>query len=1181
MISIDGHPPPDPSSSHHHHHHQEQQQISHDHLKIKINSDDYKASVSVSDLDLKSPDAADDLDDTHNNPLPNFSIRDHVFSLRSKDVACNWPFSPKSLQICLRNGVKNLLPPFQPLVLLRDNNRCNLENHLASNEDVVSGFDGKRVEDRSKPVTCDAAKSICELTVRSVSTNSSGSKENYKESNTRSKEKPPASCSSQKKSRLVLKLNSGVEPVDQLEIPPNSFVISETMASKVCPVCKIFSSSSNTTLNAHIDQCLTGEASMKWTDNPKVIVKHRIKPRKTRLMSDIYETAPRCTVEELDRRNGTSWATNSSFPAQEFQFQEEKEEPRLTTTINPEVADNEGDVYIDTDGTKVRILSVPKAGSSDNNGARKLLKGVKGCKIVIGKKKSNFFKAKHHQKFLKLGLNAGKLCSPKPSKSRCPSEIVEQIRSSEKEDVTMAEDCRKEEGGREPMKAPAGLAIIRPPWACSKRTGLGKKFSGKQRKMELRKDFLVESEKSSSGCDFRTPISSNKMDSSQIRKKTRTSLPLTKPSLKLLRQEDDDSSGSRDSYPSQHSDGPEIRPMMNTKFSSLRKNLSFSASKTSLKRKFSAFKKSHVVRCLPNEKSVDGSSQNSPKGQSKTEDDDTGARKERSITSKSSNGDQSSVGIETTIEDALRDVESVRNENQPDGDQVCAVPASRMIDDDRNLMDLSNSFDPEFSKLVSDDKLYPDQICSTNRAPDGKNIFGNDIEDGTEDIEKNQDYFQEVDPIPIPGPPGSFLPSPGGDMVSDEIQPIRVPPSENPHNLDTIDRDSMSNSPVSTVSNPSMARSDSRSSEKLSYRSSSVQDDQRPGFSSVMIEPTFKKSFPNSGGAGGGGDWRPVDHIEKGPSPTSFKNDQPCCCSRKETVSSYSVASHYQDSSSLRKQQSIEPSRSPNGLNFRSESMFLLNNYPNSQPPDTMVFPTITKKLSSAAGLPVKLPIYSDCDSAVSPSKPVLRLMGKNLTVVKTDDDVSSSSSQQFRPQMNQLVHSSFSHGYPHRPVIFSQYQNGSESNHFNGQPPVNMRSFMADRYCHAVPNMGPMVPPARSYNGYNGVHSQTPRGRNLYNAAASSSNPIKEIIIIDDSPENEADDSTRNDQFLRRNQFYTMNQSQGSDYHPYGGGPAVFRAGGFQTSSGMMHMGSSSPSPSNSTSHLRSSTAYYPPSYP
>ncbi|KAL2456437.1 hapless 8 [Forsythia ovata] len=90
------------------------------------------------------------------------------------------------------------------------------------------------------------------------------------------------------------------------------------MTSKVCPVCNTFSSSSNTTLNAHIDQCLSGESKIKWTANSRV-TEHRIKPRKTGLMVDIYETASYCTLEELDRRNGTNWALNLGFPAQNIE----------------------------------------------------------------------------------------------------------------------------------------------------------------------------------------------------------------------------------------------------------------------------------------------------------------------------------------------------------------------------------------------------------------------------------------------------------------------------------------------------------------------------------------------------------------------------------------------------------------------------------------------------------------------------------------------------------------------------------------------------------------------------------------------------------------------------------------------------------------------------------------------
>lgn len=126
---------------------------------------------------------------------------------------------------------------------------------------------------------------------------------------------------------------------------------------------------------------------------------------------------------------------------------------------------------------------------------------------------------------------------------------------------------------------------------------------------------------------------------------------------------------------------------------------------------------------------------------------------------------------------------------------------------------------------------------------------------------------------------------------------------------------------------------------------------------------------------------------------------------------------------------------------------------------------------------------------------------------------------------------------------------------------------FMApvDRYGHGGHYA---VPHARSHHNYNS----------------------KEIIVIDDLPENELDDCMRNE-ILRRNHgqmnpLYSMYQAQSSS-HLYssggggGGGSTVFRGGSFNGDLGKWNVGSSSSSPSRSTSHMRSSTSYYPPSYP
>ncbi|KAJ0578850.1 hypothetical protein HanIR_Chr05g0252431 [Helianthus annuus] len=164
-----------------------------------------------------------------------------------------------------------MLPPFQSLESLRNN---------SSNEEIISPCNGN-------------SKSNPELTLESRKS---------------------------KKSHTHIQLGLGQTKSKKPKPKP-------TMgSSKICPVCKVFSSSSNTTLNAHIDRCLSGgSTTMKWTADPEVVIKHRIKPRKMRLMVDIYKSAAHCTVEELDARNGTCWANNSGFPDHEIEFQGEQE----------------------------------------------------------------------------------------------------------------------------------------------------------------------------------------------------------------------------------------------------------------------------------------------------------------------------------------------------------------------------------------------------------------------------------------------------------------------------------------------------------------------------------------------------------------------------------------------------------------------------------------------------------------------------------------------------------------------------------------------------------------------------------------------------------------------------------------------------------------------------------------
>lgn len=196
---------------------------------------------------------------------------------------------------------------------------------------------------------------------------------------------------------------------------------SETMASKICPVCKTFSYSSNTKLNAHIDQCLSVESSPKWALDSKMR-RHRTKPRKTRSMVDIYATSSHCTLEDLDRRNGSKWATISSFSTQNNGKREMPAEEKKQR-VSPICFDKKVDisaVYIDADGTKLKILSKSDDVPSILPSISKVLDRIQPNKPSKGGKRSKFFlsskEKKHHlskyKKNGRLARHSRKLYSP-------------------------------------------------------------------------------------------------------------------------------------------------------------------------------------------------------------------------------------------------------------------------------------------------------------------------------------------------------------------------------------------------------------------------------------------------------------------------------------------------------------------------------------------------------------------------------------------------------------------------------------------------------------------------------------------------------------------------------------------------------------------------------------------------
>ncbi|XP_057983827.1 uncharacterized protein LOC131168417 isoform X2 [Malania oleifera] len=508
-------------------------------------SSDHKLAALQQEVDLFKLSGGVDACGT---PLPKFSIRDYVCSSRSKDIKTNWPFSQRNLQLCLKHGVKDLLPPFQPLDSVRNqvfNKRCALPtsfllekekeinvNSLADGHRKPSGLSThpgvststtnddaslwnpkldftscRSGRDKDLTTTATINQSQSEAVVESVPTKGLSSSPIAEAATSLEASvveraaagPPPASQKtasvnqhSGKKCRLIVKFGNPSDPNPTEDIISNCTALSEPMTSKICPVCKTFSSSSNTTLNAHIDQCLSVESTSKWAADSR-LTKHRIKPRKTRLMVDICATAPCCTLEELDRRNGSSWAVDLKKPTQDPGVCHEGQRPRVSP-IYPEDNGDEGAVYIDATGTKLRILSkfndVPsglQVGKNPRPG--KALRKGKGSKFLSVNKR-RYDLPKHH-KYLKLAPHSKKFGSSKAFK-------FEEGNSEAKETRQKKQHLSQLFKAQEQLKNSDSGTLRQ--GVCSKRSGLSKKFNNKDihqlsgYKLHMTRDLLDDSD---------------------------------------------------------------------------------------------------------------------------------------------------------------------------------------------------------------------------------------------------------------------------------------------------------------------------------------------------------------------------------------------------------------------------------------------------------------------------------------------------------------------------------------------------------------------------------------------------------------------------------------------------------------------------------------------------------------
>lgn len=268
--------------------------------------------------------------------------RDYAYSNRKKNIKKNWPFSPKSLQLFSTHGVTDPLPPFQKFSTVR-NTACS-----STGKQIVSYVHRGRNLVKlglNQAITADTRKGVLsqsKIIENGLFTSTGVSKSQV--------DIVVVAATSKKNNHNSKKCGRGMVKSKEDSCVGLVTTSESTMASKTCPICKTFSSASNTTLNAHIDQCLSVDSALPPVSSKPN--KPRAKPRmKVKTMVDIYASAKGCTLADLDKRNGTKWASILSYTNRVVADKSEVSKKRKVSPVGV------GPVYIDDKGQKLRILS--------------------------------------------------------------------------------------------------------------------------------------------------------------------------------------------------------------------------------------------------------------------------------------------------------------------------------------------------------------------------------------------------------------------------------------------------------------------------------------------------------------------------------------------------------------------------------------------------------------------------------------------------------------------------------------------------------------------------------------------------------------------------------------------------------------------------------------------------------
>ncbi|XP_020264259.1 uncharacterized protein LOC109840148 isoform X2 [Asparagus officinalis] len=392
----------------------------------------------------------------HQAKPPNFSIRDYVFKSRSKDISTNWPFHEQLLELCLNNGINDLLPPLQPPNLVRDH--C-LRKEVRP-EQLPKCVENKTAFENEESEEDVELEHLIRLPKERIEfkLNQSGQSD-INASSVTSHDLSEKIAGEHLKKKC--KMSSGKE-ISRLE---DSVVVSDPMASKY-------------------------NATREVTE----FTKPKVKPRKKRLMVDIYTTAPHCTLEDLDRRNGTNWATTlapvapangigleterSTFATSPPENDTNSESKRVKFASLDVVSEGKlGDIYVDSNGTKLLILSQPNESSPlvprNNFKPKKYGKGLKASQSCSNIAKKKFLKPKSSEFMIdnpqrrKLRMRKGFQGENKATTDEYYIEVNQEKEESMSQLLNAHDQVKNSE------------ASTLGHWVCSKRSDLSKKLDNK------------------------------------------------------------------------------------------------------------------------------------------------------------------------------------------------------------------------------------------------------------------------------------------------------------------------------------------------------------------------------------------------------------------------------------------------------------------------------------------------------------------------------------------------------------------------------------------------------------------------------------------------------------------------------------------------------------------------------